>query len=194
MRTCACSYCRRTSVPLRGNLVFFGFCSESCERQLHDARDQRIMRSSRQKTHMNRGGVCPELAMRLRRIASPTWPLCGQSQRTRAKTGCISGRTHAIDPGKVTSDGDNYRAWAGGWVVQDTSSFYFNAASRGGISHFAQPLCAGAPDLVHHDLGFYGKKGSSGNQRESATLPGIPAARGTVPLFPQREFWALCGR
>ena len=112
MRTCACSYCRRTSVPLRGNPVFFGFCS--CERQLHDARDQRIMRSSRQKTHMNRGGVCPELAMRLRRIASPTWPLRGQSQRTRAKTGCISGRTHAIDPGKVASDGDNYRAWAGG--------------------------------------------------------------------------------
>ena len=114
MRICACSYYRRTSVPLRGNLVFFGFCS--CERQLHDARDQRIMRSSRQKTHMNRGGVCPELAMRLRRIASPTWPLRGQleSQRTRAKTGCISGRTHAIDPGKVTSDGDNYRAWAGG--------------------------------------------------------------------------------
>ena len=112
MRTCACSYCRRTAVPLRGNLVFFGFCS--CERQLHDARDQRIMRSSRQKTHMNRGGVCPELAMRLRRIASPTWPLRGQSQRTRAKTGCISGRTHAIDPGKVTSDGDNYRTWAGG--------------------------------------------------------------------------------
>ncbi len=96
MRTCACSYCRRTSVPLRGNLVFFGFCS--CERQLHDARDQRIMRSSRQKTHMNRGGVCPELAMRLRRIASPMWPLRGQSQRTRAKTGCISGTTHADEP------------------------------------------------------------------------------------------------
>ena len=96
MRTCACSYCRRTSVPLRGNLVFFGFCS--CERQLHDARDQRIMRSSRQKTHMNRGGVCPELAMRLRRIASPMWPLRGQSQRTRAKTGCISGTTNADEP------------------------------------------------------------------------------------------------
>ena len=94
MRTCACSYCRRTSVPLRGNLVFFGFCS--CERQLHDARDQRIMRSSRQKTHMNRGGVCAELAMRLRRIASPMWPLRGQSRRTRAKTGCISATRHDI--------------------------------------------------------------------------------------------------
>ena len=94
MRTCTCSNCRRTSVPLRGNLVFFGFCS--CERQLHDARDQRIMRSSRQKTHMNRGRVCAELAMRLRRIASPMWPLRGQSRRTRAKTECISATRHDI--------------------------------------------------------------------------------------------------
>ena len=31
-----------------------------------------------------------------------------------AKTGCISVSRHAIDPGKVTSDGDNHRAWAGG--------------------------------------------------------------------------------
>ena len=112
MRTCTCSNCRRTSVPLRGNLVFFGFCS--CERQLHDARDQRIMRSSRQKMHMNRGGVCAELAMRLRRIASPMWPLRGQPRRTRAKTGCISRSRHAIDPEGVTSDGDNHRAWVGG--------------------------------------------------------------------------------
>ncbi len=34
-----------------------------------------------------------------------------------------------------------------GWLAQD--SFYFNpGASVRGVSHFAQPLCAGAPDRV----------------------------------------------
>jgi hypothetical protein len=111
MRTCTCSNCRRTSVPLRGNLVFFGFCS--CERQLHDARDQRIVRSSRQKTHMNRGRVCAELAMRLRRIASPMWPLRGQSRRTRAKTGCISRSRHAAEPTGGANEPGTMCAWWG---------------------------------------------------------------------------------
>ena len=44
-----------------------------------------------------------------------------------------------------------------GWLVQD--SFYFNGASGGGVSHFAQPLCAGAPDRVQRQSIYQRGKG-----------------------------------
>ena len=74
-----------------------------------------------QTTPIHMRDVCPECraiahacgadtALR----APPPRPLRGQCQTHGAKTGCISGSTHTIDPGKVTSDGDNHRAWVGG--------------------------------------------------------------------------------